>query len=66
MIAGRWRKRDYRLVGTDIDEVKDRLQQSGERFAHKIRATGPVARARRRIVRTVVRRHLRRQTRTGS
>jgi hypothetical protein len=45
MIAGRWRKRDYRLVDTDIDEVKDRLQQSGERFAHKIRATGPVARA---------------------
>jgi cytosine/adenosine deaminase-related metal-dependent hydrolase len=66
MIAGRWRKRDYRLVGTDIDEVKDRLQQSGERFAHKIRATGPVARARRRIVRTVVRRHLRRQTSSSS
>ncbi|MCV7285804.1 amidohydrolase family protein [Mycolicibacterium wolinskyi] len=65
MIGGRWRKRHYTLVDTDIDEVKDRLQQSGERFAHKIRATGPLARTRRRVVRTVVRRHLRRQIRSG-
>jgi cytosine/adenosine deaminase-related metal-dependent hydrolase len=66
MIAGHWRKRHHTLVDTDIDEVKDRLQESGERFAHKIRATGPLARTRRRVVRTVVRRHLRRQTRSGS
>ena len=66
MIAGRWRKRHHTLVDTDVDEVKDRLQQSGERFAHKIRATGPLARTRRRVVRAVVRRHLRRQTRSGS
>lgn len=66
MIAGRWRKRHHTLVNTDIDEVKDRLQQSGERFAHKIRSTSPVARARRRVVRTVVRRHLRRQTHSES
>ncbi|WP_165612398.1 amidohydrolase family protein [Mycolicibacterium porcinum] len=63
MIAGNWRKRHHALVDTDIDQVKDRLMQSGERFAHKIRATGPVARTRRRVVRTVVRRHLRRQPR---
>ncbi|OLP03575.1 cytosine deaminase [Mycolicibacterium porcinum] len=61
MIAGRWRKRHHTLVDTDIDDVKDQLQQSGERFAHKIRATGPLARTRRRVVRMVVRRHLRRQ-----
>jgi 5-methylthioadenosine/S-adenosylhomocysteine deaminase len=66
MIAGTWRKRHHNLVDTDIDEVKDRLQQSGERFAHKIRATGPIARTRRRVVRTVVRRHLRRQMRSGN
>ncbi len=66
MIAGRWRKRHHTLVDTDVDDVKDRLQQSGERFAHKIRATGPLARTRRRIVRTVVRRHLRRQTRSDN
>jgi 5-methylthioadenosine/S-adenosylhomocysteine deaminase len=65
MIAGRWRKLHHALVDTDIGEVKDRLQQSGERFAHKIRATGPVARTRRRVVRAVVRRNLRRQTRSG-
>ncbi|BDY32573.1 amidohydrolase family protein [Mycolicibacterium mageritense] len=65
MIGGHWRKRHHSLVDTDIDEVKDRLQQSGERFAHKIRATGPLARTRRRVVRTVVRRHLRRQIGSG-
>lgn len=61
MIAGHWRKRHHSLVDTDIDEVRNRLQQSGDRFADKIRATGPLARTRRRVVRTVVRRHLRRQ-----
>ena len=65
MIAGTWRKRHHDLVDTDVDMVKDRLKESGERFAHKIRATGPVARTRRRVVRTVVRRHLRHQTRSG-
>jgi 5-methylthioadenosine/S-adenosylhomocysteine deaminase len=66
MIAGTWRKRHHTLLDTDIDEVKDRLQESGERFVHKIRATGPLARTRRRVVRTVVRRHMRRQMRSGS
>lgn len=65
MLAGTWRKRHHALVDTDIDTVKDRLKESGERFAHKIRATGPVARTRHRVVRTVVRRHLRHQTRSG-
>jgi 5-methylthioadenosine/S-adenosylhomocysteine deaminase len=65
MIAGNWRKRNHTMVDADIDAVKDRLQLSGERFAHKIRATGPMARTRRRVVRTVVRRHLRRQMRVG-
>jgi 5-methylthioadenosine/S-adenosylhomocysteine deaminase len=66
MIAGQWRKRHHTVVGTDIDEVKDRLQESGERFADKIRTTGPLARTRRRVVRTVVRRHLRRQARSDN
>ena len=63
MIAGRWRKRDYDLIDTDVDEVKNRLKQSGDRFTDKIRATGLVARTRRRVVRTVVRRHLQHQMR---
>lgn len=66
MVAGRWRKRHHTLVDTDIDDVTDRLQESGERFAHKIHATGPLARTRRRVVRTVVRRHLRRQAHSAS
>jgi 5-methylthioadenosine/S-adenosylhomocysteine deaminase len=66
MIAGRWRKWHYTLVDSDVDEVKERLWQSGERFAHAFHATGPVARTRRRVVRTVVRRHLRRQIRSDN
>jgi 5-methylthioadenosine/S-adenosylhomocysteine deaminase len=62
MIAGRWRKRHYTLVDSNIVEVKERLWQSGERFTHAFHAAGPVARPRRRVVHTVVRRHLRRQT----
>jgi 5-methylthioadenosine/S-adenosylhomocysteine deaminase len=65
MIAGNWRKSHYTLVDTDIDAVKDRLLESGERFANKIRATGALARTRRRMVRTVVRRHMRRQMLSG-
>jgi 5-methylthioadenosine/S-adenosylhomocysteine deaminase len=65
MIAGRWRKRHHALVDSDVDEVKERLWQSGERFAHAFHATGPLARTRRRVVRTVVRRHLRRQAHAG-
>lgn len=65
MIAGSWRKRRHALIDTDVDGVRDQLQSSGERFSRKLRATGPVAATRRRVVRTVVRRHLRRQTRSG-
>jgi hypothetical protein len=65
MIAGRWRKRHHALVDSDVDEVKERLWQSGERFAHAFHATGPLARTRRRVVRAVVRRHLRRQAHAG-
>ncbi|MET7694277.1 amidohydrolase family protein [Streptomyces sp. NPDC005483] len=32
MIAGRWRKRDHTLLHPDLDKVKDRLQESGERL----------------------------------
>ncbi len=32
MIAGQWRKRDHRLVGVDLDAVRDRLEESGQRL----------------------------------
>jgi hypothetical protein len=65
MIAGCWRKRHHALIDWDIDDVKEQLWRSGERFAHAFHATGPVARTRRRVVRTVVRRHLPRQAHAG-
>ncbi len=35
MIAGQWRKRDHRLIGVDLDDVKDRLAQSSERLLRR-------------------------------
>jgi 5-methylthioadenosine/S-adenosylhomocysteine deaminase len=32
MVAGRWRKRDHRLVDVGLDEVRRRLLESGERL----------------------------------
>jgi cytosine/adenosine deaminase-related metal-dependent hydrolase len=61
MIAGTWRKRDHALVETGVDDVKDRLQESGERVVRHVRAPGPIGRVRGGIVKRVVRRQLRRQ-----
>jgi 5-methylthioadenosine/S-adenosylhomocysteine deaminase len=36
MIGGRWRKRDHCLVNADIDEVKSRLLESGERIIRQV------------------------------
>ncbi|MEU9449906.1 amidohydrolase family protein [Streptomyces sp. NPDC048277] len=40
MIAGRWRKRDHALIATGLDDVKDRLRESGERLLHTMRESG--------------------------
>jgi 5-methylthioadenosine/S-adenosylhomocysteine deaminase len=32
MVAGQWRKRDHQLVGVDVDDVKGRLLESGQRL----------------------------------
>jgi 5-methylthioadenosine/S-adenosylhomocysteine deaminase len=37
MIGGQWRKRDHALIGVDLDEVKSRLRQSGERLLRQMR-----------------------------
>jgi cytosine/adenosine deaminase-related metal-dependent hydrolase len=34
MIAGRWRKRRHSLVDVDLDDVRGRLLESGERLLH--------------------------------
>lgn len=35
MIAGQWRKRKHSLLGVDLDEVKLKLVESGERLLHQ-------------------------------
>ncbi|ALV31152.1 amidohydrolase family protein [Streptomyces sp. CdTB01] len=37
MVAGTWRKRDHALVTNGLDEVKDRLRESGDRLLRTIR-----------------------------
>jgi cytosine/adenosine deaminase-related metal-dependent hydrolase len=36
MIAGRWRKRDHRLVDADVEDVRSRLLESGERLSRHL------------------------------
>ncbi|MFE2709002.1 hypothetical protein ACFXI6_49495 [Streptomyces mirabilis] len=40
MVAGTWRKRDHVLLASGLDEVKDRLRESGERLLRGIRPAG--------------------------
>ncbi|HSV38120.1 MAG TPA: amidohydrolase family protein [Nocardioidaceae bacterium] len=40
MIGGTWRKRDHQLVGVDLDDVKDRLLESGQRLRAKLETVG--------------------------
>jgi 5-methylthioadenosine/S-adenosylhomocysteine deaminase len=39
MIAGQWRKRDHRLIGADLDEVRSGLLESSERLRRDAHAT---------------------------
>jgi cytosine/adenosine deaminase-related metal-dependent hydrolase len=32
IVAGKWRKREHRLIGVDLDELKNRLLESGDRL----------------------------------
>jgi 5-methylthioadenosine/S-adenosylhomocysteine deaminase len=36
IVAGRWRKREHRLIGVDLDDLKSRLLQSGDRLARQL------------------------------
>jgi cytosine/adenosine deaminase-related metal-dependent hydrolase len=36
MIGGRWRKRNHRLIDAELDDVKSRLQESGERLVRQL------------------------------
>ncbi|MEV3939088.1 amidohydrolase family protein [Glycomyces sp. NPDC049804] len=36
MIAGRWRKRDHRLLHSGLDDIKERLRASGERLVQTV------------------------------
>jgi len=36
IVAGRWRKREHRLIGVDLDDLKSRLLESGDRLRHQL------------------------------
>ena len=36
IVAGRWRKREHRLIGVDLDDLKSRLLDSGDRLARQL------------------------------
>jgi 5-methylthioadenosine/S-adenosylhomocysteine deaminase len=63
MIAGAWRKRDHKLVGVDVDALKDRVRQSGEHLLTQMRRGGVIPGLRRFVVRRVIGRRLRREMR---
>ncbi|MFI8232590.1 amidohydrolase family protein [Streptomyces sp. NPDC085900] len=43
LVAGSWRKRDHALLATGLEEVKDRLRESGERLLRSIQPAGSLA-----------------------
>ncbi|MGW2517639.1 amidohydrolase family protein [Streptomyces sp. NPDC001617] len=43
MVAGTWRKRDHALLTSGLDEVKEKLRESGERLLRSIGPAGPQA-----------------------
>lgn len=61
MIGGVWRKRDHVLVDVNIQEVKERVLESGERLAHELNKSGLFANFRRQIVMRVVHSKLQKQ-----
>lgn len=54
MIAGVWRKRAHALVDVDIQDVKARVLESGERLTYELGKTGLLANLRRQVVKRVV------------
>ncbi|OPG10449.1 cytosine deaminase [Streptomyces sp. GKU 895] len=40
MVAGTWRKRDHALLASGLDQLKDRLRESGDRLLRGIRPAG--------------------------
>lgn len=36
LVAGSWRKRDHALLAPGLDELRDRLRESGQRLLHGI------------------------------
>lgn len=63
MVAGQWRKRDHALTDPSIPAIASQLEQSGERLVRAAQSSGVLAQTRRHIVRRVVHRALREQTR---
>lgn len=66
MTGGQWRKCHHAIVGPGFDQVRDRLQESGQRLIDVLQSRSIVARLRRQVVQKVVHRTLTRQSQGGS
>lgn len=61
MIGGRWRKRGHALVNVNIENVKAKALESGERLAYELGKTGLLSNLRRHVVKRVVHGKLQKQ-----
>lgn len=62
MVGGRWRKLNHAMVGVDFSQIRDRLQESGQRLISVLQSRRLMARLRQQVVQRVVRRTLVRQS----
>jgi len=63
MIAGQWRKRDFALVGVDVDGVRNDLHRSGARLVAMLESRKVLPRIRHGVAQRVVHRTLVKQSR---
>ncbi|MCL6175867.1 amidohydrolase family protein [Acinetobacter baumannii] len=64
MIAGQWRKRDYKLLDASLNLVKEQLYESGQRLVGVMQSQTMMARLRNKVINHVVHRTLIKQSRS--
>lgn len=64
MIAGQWRKRDYKLLDASLNVVKEQLYESGQRLVGVMQSQTMMARLRNKVINHVVHRTLIKQSRS--
>lgn len=64
MIAGQWRKRDYKLLDASLNLVKEQLYESGQRLVGVMQSQTMMVRLRNKVINHVVHRTLIKQSRS--